>query len=473
MRQILISLSGLVTLTSLFGQDISGSWKGDLEFSGRTMDIVVTFQKTGEVWSGTLSSQKQQLKDIAISNILITNSELTFDVPLAGGKWAGRIASDSLKGNWIQGPFKAQLNFGRLKEKPVINTTQRRQTPTAPFPYTEEEVYYQNAKDQTHLAATLTIPKGEGQFPAAILLTVAGANDRDQTHGNPPHKPFKVLADYLSRNGIAVLRTDDRGVGGSNGDLFNSTYEDFARDAIAGFELLKEHSKIDPTKIGFIGNSEGTLVGPMAASMNQEAAFIITLGGIGIPGDQVILDQIGGLGALSGFDDPTIERYHEGTKDMLEMIKSGMDSADFANRLTTQLKSQKNDNNNTQLFLLPQSIEKQVKIFSSPWYRYQVNYNPSAVLRKTKIPFLAIHGDLDPFVIPDKNLQAIGAHLSAAGNPHYSLVKIKGLNHIMQDAESGSPAAYTLNESSFSERVLKMIGSWLEITLGKLTTEKN
>ncbi len=454
---------------ALFSQQLSinGPWKGFMEAAGRKMDIIVLFEKSEGEWKGKLSSETQQLKDIAISNIVVENLTVTFDVPLAGGQWAGQLSKegDKLAGDWIQGAFKATLNFAKQKEAPEFKIKVREQTPVGPFPYKVQEVSYKNERDGTTLAATLTTPNGEGPFPAAILLTVAGENDRDQSHGAPQHKPYLVLADYLTRQGVAVLRADDRGVGGSSGNIFDSTIEDFAYDALAGFNFLKGLSQIDNSKIGFIGNSEGTLVGPLAASINNETAFIITLGGIGITGAEVILDQVDAMGQLSQLNETTIAQMKDRTQKMFDILLSEPDRAKAAAKLRAFLEDSKVPGADSSLFLIPASIDAQAKMFSSPWYRYQTELDPAPVLQKIKCPFLALHGNVDPFVSPDKNLAAIAENLRIGGNQHYGVIKLKGINHVFQDAQTGSPADYTKNEVSFSPRALELIGSWLKSTL--------
>ncbi len=447
--------------------DLSGAWLGSLDFNGRSIDILISFEKTDSTYTGSLSSEKQQLKDIGISNIQLSLPELTFDIPLAGGRWAGTVntKADKLEGNWIQGPMKAALNLTRQKTKPQLKIKDRPQTPQAPFPYDIEEVTFTNKRDGTILAGTLTLPKGSGPFPAAILLTVAGPNDRDQSHGSPQHKPFMVLADHLSRQGIAVLRADDRGIGGSTGDIFKSTMEDFAHDALAGFDMLKQHPRINATQIGFIGNSEGTLVGPMAAAMNQETAFIITLGGMGIEGSEVIMDQVAAIGKLGGLDATGIEKLKAHTQSLFKVIKKGMNDDQTTKKLRKLLANSEKPEMDERLFLVPKSIDEQLKIFSSPWYRYQVNFDPAPILQSITCPFLAIHGSQDPFVAPDKNLAAIADHLRKAGNRQYATMLLPNVNHVFQDATSGSPLLYNENETSFSPRALRLITNWLEVYL--------
>ncbi len=466
MKRLLILVLLLSNIQLLTGQDFKliGHWQGVLNFSGREIDIIVSFHKKEGQYQGMLSSQKQQLKDLPMSEIWVTGDSLQFLVPMAGGKWEGAFDNGALKGNWIQGPYKMPLVFQRMEEKPQLAIKERSQTPKPPFPYSEEEVVYHNALDQTKLAATLTIPKGQGPFPAAILLTVAGPNDRNQMHGSPPHKPYQVLADHLSRNGIAVLRADDRGVGGSSGDLFQSNIADFAEDAKAGFNYLKTRKEVDQSKIGFIGNSEGTLVGPLAASQLENVAFIVTLGGIGITGGEVILDQAAGLGPLAGMMEDQIVNTQKRTRQLFSILRQEKDSLKAAGKIRSLV--QKNEGTpKSNLFLLPQSPEEQIRLFTSPWYRYQIDYDPAPVLQQLKCPFLALHGDIDPFVLPDKNLEAIAQNLRKGGNEQYAIIKLKSINHVFQDATSGSPLEYNKNETSFSPRALKLILHWLEVVL--------
>ncbi|MEM7297818.1 MAG: alpha/beta hydrolase, partial [Bacteroidota bacterium] len=407
-------------------QPIEGNWKGFLEFGGNKMDIQISFEKEDDGWTGSLSSQKQQLDKLIITNINKELQKLQFDVPLAGGRWSGTINGDSLKGKWLQAGHAIPLDFVRTDKKATVEVQYRKQTPRAPFPYEIREIDYYNEKDQTKLAGTLTIPKGDGPFPAAILLSVAGPNDRDQTFGSPQHKPFLVLADYLTKNGIVVLRSDDRGVGASGGNLYESTLHDFALDAQAAFNLLKKLPEIDSMKIGFIGNSEGTLVGPLATSYGCNSAFIITLGGIGIHGSEVILDQVESIGDLTSISEEEMEKMKKGTQKMFSLFDQERDREVIKQKLKSML--EKNDSNaSKELFLLPQSIDQQAELFSSPWYRYQVQHDAGKVLQQITCPFLALHGNRDPFVSADKNLKAIADNLSIAGNQDYTVRKFNNI----------------------------------------------
>ncbi len=453
----------LIFLNSyLYAQTFEGNWEGTLIFGAKEMDIMISLSLTedGEQWKGSLSSQSQQLTDLIINPITIEGNKLQFVVPLAGGQWEGNLVADTLEGHWFQAGYQVPLNFERTDRNTTIEIKKRKQTPSTPFPYEVKEVLYENKEDQTKLAGTLTIPRGAGPFPAAILLSVAGPNDRDMSFGSPQHKPFMVLADFLTRNGIAVLRSDDRGVGQSEGDLYSSTLHNFAMDAKAAFEWLSSESAIDPAKVGFIGNSEGTLVAPLATTYGCNTAFIVTLGGIGIHGSEVILDQIDAIGALGAIEKSALASLRAGTIRMFQVLEEAQDREVVKKKLREILQTNEPVQDKG-LFLIPPSAEQQIELFSSPWYRYQVQHDAGKVLQQITCPFLALHGNNDPFVNPDKNLAAIAKNLSLAGNDQYTLRKFKDINHIFQDAVNGSPAAYQSNEVTFSPRALEFIKSWI------------
>jgi pimeloyl-ACP methyl ester carboxylesterase len=152
-------------------------------------------------------------------------------------------------------------------------------------------VYFLNEKHQVRLAGTLTLPHANGPFPAVMLISGAGPQDRNyRVFG---HKPFLVLADHLTKLGIAVLRVDDRGVGKSTGSFTEATSQDFADDALAGIEYLKTRSEIAHKKIGLLGHSEGGLIAPMVAARSRDVAFVVMMAGPGLKGDEIVVGAAG------------------------------------------------------------------------------------------------------------------------------------------------------------------------------------
>ena len=268
---------------------------------------------------------------------------------------------------------------------------------------------YTNEPGKTTLAGELTIPEGSGPFPAVILISGSGAQDRDETLMG--HKPFFVLADALSRRGIAVLRVDDRGVGGSTGSTMQATMEDSAGDVIAGLEFLKGRREIDKTKLGLIGHSEGGVIAPIVATKSMDVAFIVLMAGTGLPGDQIITLQTRLIAKSTGANDDEIK---------------------------------------------------------SPWLQYFLRHDPRPVLEKVKCPVLALVGEKDLQVPPKENLAAIETALKQGGNTVSTVKELPGLNHLFQNAKTGGIGEYSEIEETIAPSALTLIGDWIaERTGGK------
>ncbi len=242
---------------------IEGVWLGTLQVPATKLRIVfnITTRPDGS-FSATLDSPDQGATGIPVGAVSMEASQVTLDVSAVSGRYEGTLNEDgsAISGKWTQGGVSLDLVLQRVDEapKPV-----RPQEPKKPYPYSEEEVTYENAKAGVTFAGTLTMPRTGGPFPAVLLITGSGAQDRDETVFG--HRPFLILADYLTRRGIAVLRVDDRGTGGTKGDASQATSEDFADDTLAGVEYLKTRRQIDPKRIGLIGHSEGGMIAPMVA----------------------------------------------------------------------------------------------------------------------------------------------------------------------------------------------------------------
>lgn len=266
--------------------DLAGIWQGVLKIGGIELRLVIKVSKTkDEQYTATLDSPDQGAKDIPASLVSFTNGDVKIEVKLISGVYAGKMSDDNtITGEWKQGPATLPLIMKRTDKAPEV--PRRPQEPQKPFPYQAEEVTYDNLKAGIKLAGTLTTPQTGGPFPAAILISGSGPQDRDEALLG--HKPFLVLADYLTRQGLAVLRFDDRGVGKSTGEFAKATSADFATDVLAGVEYLKTRKEIDSKKIGLIGHSEGGLIAPMVAAQSADAAFIVLMAGPGISGEEIL-----------------------------------------------------------------------------------------------------------------------------------------------------------------------------------------
>jgi hypothetical protein len=324
----------------------------------------------------------------------------------------------------------------------------RPQLPKPPYPYRSLEVGYDNPAGHNHLAGTLTVPPGAGPFPAALLITGSGLQDRDETVAG--HKPFLVLADYLTRRGIAVLRVDDRTMGGSTGDVVHATSANFATDVEAGVAFLKTRPEIDARKIGLIGHSEGGMIAPMVAVADPDVAWIVLMAGPGIPGDKLLVEQ-GRLIALAmGVAPDIVARNGALNAKVYAAIKNSKDASEAHDRAKALLIA---------AGLSDAAAEAAVGPASSDWFRFFFNYDPAPTLSKVRVPILAIDGSLDLQVPPAEDLAAIKA--ATAANPDVMTQELPGLNHLFQTAKTGAPSEYQTIEETFSPAALKVIGDWI------------
>jgi pimeloyl-ACP methyl ester carboxylesterase len=319
-----------------------------------------------------------------------------------------------------------------------------------PYPYRDEEVAYDNKAANITLAATLTLPPGPGPFPAVLLITGSGPQDRDEAILG--HRPFLVLADYLTRRGIAVLRADDRGVGKSGGAFGTATTVDFATDAEAGVAYLRTRPEIDAKKIGLVGHSEGGVIAPLVASRNPAVAFIVMMAGSGVPGDEIIVAQTTLMSQVSGLGADQVEKNSALERQILAIVKEEKDDAALAVKLRDALQGT----------VRPEDMEQQIKALSAPWYRYFLTYDPVPALKRVTCPVLAINGERDLQVPPKQNLPAIRKALESSGNTRVEVVELAGLNHLFQSAKTGLPGEYAQIEETMSPVALELIAGWIK-----------
>ena len=351
-------------------------------------------------------------------------------------------------------------------EKPEIKS----QTPQPPFSYQSEDVEYDNREKSIHYGATLTYPNNAGPFPAAILITGSGLQDRDETLG--AHKPFAVIADYLTKNGIAVLRVDDRGMGKTTGETKNATSADFAKDVESAFVYIKTRKEINVRKIGLIGHSEGGIIGPMVASRNKDIAFVVLLAGPGIPIADLMTEQSEAIFRTAGISEEALKSYLTLYKNLITIIPRAPSEEEARKSATeTFLVWQKAtskdivtattgaaDSASSTTF-----VQRFVDQCYSPWFRFFLQYNPKPSLQKLTCPVLALNGEKDVQVVAKSNLAGIEASLKK--NKKNKIQELPGLNHLFQNCKTCSPSEYFSLEETFSPKALEVIGGWLKETL--------
>jgi dienelactone hydrolase len=430
--------------------DIDGAWMGTLDLGTVKLRVIFHISNTEDGLIATMDSPDQNVKGMPTTSVSRDGMSLRIESKNIGGVFEGKIATDlqSIDGTFTQMGAAHPLVLRRVKDQAEMEL-KRPQNPVKPYPYREEDVSYDNKAQNVTLAATLTLPEGKGPFPAVVLITGSGQQDRDESLMG--HKPFLVLSDYLTRHGIAVLRADDRGTGESTGVFVKATTADFATDTEAGIAYLKTRSEVDPHKIGLIGHSEGGVIAPMIAARNKDVPFIVMMAGTGVPGDQVLVAQGEAIAIASGKSAEDAARNAATEKQLLALVETEKDETTLEKELREKMSGQ-----------VPEAqIGAQIKQVTSPWFRYFLTYDPASALRKVTCPVLAINGSLDKQVLPDQNLPAIRKALEEAGNKRVEIDELPGLNHLFQTAKTGAPAEYAEIEETMSPVALEKMSSWI------------
>jgi pimeloyl-ACP methyl ester carboxylesterase len=443
---------------------VEGIWEGPLKVGAVELRLVfkITKEKDGAL-KGTMDSIDQGAKDIPITSVTVKDGQVEMVLKNLGAKYEGKLEKDGaeLKGEFHQGGLKLPLNLKRTK---TATTLKRPQEPKKPFPYREEEVLVANEKADVKLAGTLTLPKGDGPFSAVLLITGSGQQNRDEELMG--HKPFAVIADYLTRRGIAVLRVDDRGVGKSTGKVAEATSEDFVGDALACVAYLKRLKEINPKQIGLIGHSEGGMIAPMAAVKSEDVAFIVLLAGPGVSGEEILYGQGQAILKAAKVPGELLARQKRVQEAMFAIVKAEKDLAvaekklkEFFDKEIAALSDEekKEAAKNQQ----KGAAEAQIKQVLSPWFRFFLTYDPRPTLRKVKCPVLAINGELDLQVLPKENLAGIEKALKEGGNQDFTVKELPKLNHLFQHAQTGAPGEYGKIEETFAPQALELIGDWI------------
>jgi pimeloyl-ACP methyl ester carboxylesterase len=348
----------------------------------------------------------------------------------------------------------------------------RPQTPKPPFPYIVDSVEYDNTGKTVHLGATFTCPKTGGPFVTLLMITGSGLQDRDETVFR--HKPFAVIADYLTKKGYAVLRVDDRNIGKSKGDLKNATSADFADDVLASYNYLLQRNEVDKSKIGLIGHSEGGFIAPIVYAKNPGVAFIISLAGTGVPGSQILLHQQTDP-AKAMFNQPTFDAYYDLTKMTLQTIHDNPMLPDSVilekiKALFTKWKQSLPDSILKPLhadIATPEMYAVQIKTELIPWLKYFIATDPYQFWKQVKCPVLALNGEKDIQVDADENISAIKKALNDGGNKNVTIMIFPGLNHLFQHCTKCTIPEYGELEETISPDVLDEIGKWLDAKISK------
>jgi pimeloyl-ACP methyl ester carboxylesterase len=444
------------------GAGIEGDWSGTLSFSGVDLRIIFHITSGGDgSLSATMDSPDQGAAGIPVTSVSFDGDSLFMEVAVAQAGYYGRYDPDSLffDGEWRQAGFTLPL---RLVNRGEIEPPARPQEPERPFPYIEEEVEFENGDAGISLAGTLTLPGGDGPFPAVVLITGSGPQDRDESLLG--HKPFLVLSDHLTRRGIAVLRYDDRGTGMSKGDHGAATTADFAGDARAALDYLRTRDGIDRSRAGLVGHSEGGIIAAIVAAGSDDVAFVVMLAGPGLKGSEVLLDQNLALLELQGASKETIAARREQLETEYSYLAGDLGAEATSERIvgaSLPFLERYSAEEREQFGFSEEGVRRRAEVLTSTWFRYFMEFDPATALREVKCPVLAMVGDRDIQVDAGMNLPAIEKALREGGNDKFRIVEMPGLNHLFQNCETGNPMEYSRIEETVSPEALELVGGWI------------
>ena len=433
--------------------DPVGTWAGTLDAGGQRLRLVFHIERdSAGALSGTLDSPDQSAYGLALSAVESPGSDsVRFELRIVGGEYTGRFSADGTRidGSWSQGGSRIPLRLEQAD--PAALAPNRPQEPEPPYPYSVEPVTFDNAEAGVRLAGTLTVPPGEGPFPAVALISGSGPQDRDETVFG--HRPFLVLADYLTRRGIAVLRYDDRGIGESTGDFASATTPDFASDALAAIEWLREDPRSRPDAIGLVGHSEGAIVAPIVAGRSDDVAFVVLLASTGMTGRDLLVDQAEAINRASGLPESVIQQRAVLQARVLDAVIQAEDESVAAERARAVL---------AEAGLTGAAADTQVRGLLTPWMRYFLVYDPIPALRELDVPALALYGEKDTQVPPASNAPAVEEALREGASEDFTVAVLPGLNHLFQPAATGAPSEYAGIEETVSTAALHAIATWIE-----------
>lgn len=431
---------------------VEGEWQGTLQAGGVKLRLAlhVTKDASGNLTS-KLDSIDQGANGIPVQTTTFSGGRLRLDISVLNASFDGTMKSggSEIEGIFTQGA-DLPLTFARVAK---IAALVRPQTPKPPFPYDAVDVAYEN--NGIRLAGTLTIPHGAGPFAAALLITGSGPQDRDESLMG--HKPFWIIADHLSRHGIAVLRLDDRGMGQSTGKSAMTTIQEMASDVLAGVGFLKARKEIDPRHIGVIGHSEGGIVGPLAASQSPDIAFVVLLAGTGVTGEQVLYLQSEMIMRTAGAGDAAIAQNRQIQEFIFNVLRAEQGNGDRQAVLAKLREAWKQQRGSD----APKAMDAQFESVTTPELRSFIFYDPAPTLKKVKVPVLALNGSRDVQVPVRQNLPAIVAALTEGGNPDVTAIELPGLNHLFQHCKTCSPTEYGEIEETFAPEALDIMTEWL------------
>ncbi len=446
-------------------QKFTGTWQGTLNV-GIELRIVFHIKEDGKGgFETTADSPDQSAFGMKCENTEVKDNEVIITMTSLNASYTGKLLNDStMDGIFTQG---ADIPL-QLKKTEKVEERKRPQTPRPPYPYRSEDVEYSNADKSLNYGATITIPPGNGPFPAVVLITGSGPQNRDEEIMG--HKLFAVIADYLTQKGFIVLRVDDRGVGKSTGDFSKATSEDFANDASSSLDYLVSRPEVDKKKVGMIGHSEGGMIAPMVAVKRKDIDFIVLMAGPGVPIIDLMAEQNEAVARSSGVSDQSLAEIKPLFRQVVQSILNASDSISALMNTAIIVENWSAGKNNTVLEELKMAtaekrseyVKAMVTGLQTPWFRYFLNFQPRQYLEQLNCKVLAVNGEKDIQVISKQNLPGIAAALKKSRSKNHEIKELPGLNHLFQSCKKCDVTEYGVLEETISPAVLELIGNWLE-----------
>lgn len=441
-------------------RSVLGDWSGAIAVAGTRLDMNVHLMTGDSGLVGTIDIPAQGATGIALTNVTYDDPRLHFELLAGPGRTAvfdGVHAGDSIGGEFGQSGITGMFHLLRSESDPPP-------VDTAAVPYDEVEVTF--AHDTIRLAGTLTLPRSDAPVPAVVLISGSGAQNRDEELFG--FQPFRMIADHLTRAGVAVLRYDDRGVGGSSGSVSASTTADFADDVLAAVEYLRARPDIAGGRIGLLGHSEGGLVAPIAATRSDDVAFIVLLAGTAVPGDRIIEEQAALIGRVGGASEEAIAANRDVQRALFRVARGEVSADSGEALLGNALRRSVATLDSTRQAAVPDvdafitaQVRTQLTQGLTPWFRYFIDYDPYPTLTNLRTPVLAIFGDLDLQVPSALNAPVMRRAFEEGGHTDYTIRTLAGANHLFLRATTGSPSEYPTMEKVFVEDLLPLVTEWI------------
>ncbi|MBS1688790.1 MAG: alpha/beta hydrolase [Bacteroidetes bacterium] len=462
---VLVAIFSLLALAVNAQNKFIGSWEGAIKTT-KTIRLIFHIKEDAGKLSATMDSPDQGVTGIACKAVNINGDSVTIDMSGIGIMYKGRMTTDTtIVGVWKQGGMGIPIDFMKTANPAELY---RPQTPKPPFNYVSEDVIYPNKDKSIQYGATITMPKGKGPFPAVLLITGSGQQNRDEEIFG--HKPFAVIADYLTRNGYAVLRVDDRGMGQTTGELKNVTTADFAQDAEVSLDYLRSRKEVDKKKVGLMGHSEGGMIAEMLASKRKDIDFIVLLAAPGINIKDMMKDQAGAVLASSGVDSSIVSQYRNLYGSMEDAALASKDAADMKEKMTLAVKTWKLSASQDAIKTVGIStaedeadyVNQMQAAVSGAWFSYFLRFDPQPYLRSLSCKVLALNGDRDIQVPARTDLEGIRQSLAKSKTKVYEVKELKGLNHLFQQCTACTVKEYAALTETMSPTALRTIGEWLD-----------